>query len=107
MEDYTLTEENQYDFMIWCVDQIPKSIEKETFIELMRARLPNHLFDRWEYIKGALIDAMTQQKKLEKKNKEERMKPTDPVKRRELLASICENRFKNRFVSIKPKKKFT
>ena len=53
--------------MIWCVDQIPKSIEKESFIALMRAQLSNHLFDRWEYIKGVLVDAMAQQKKLEKK----------------------------------------
>lgn len=103
-----ITEENQYEFMIWCNELKPESINIEKFNMLLQINLEGWIFKNnitWEFAYGNIIDTLKAQqdieeamneetKKEEEREKEEREKPTNKIKRRELFAKKAEERQK-------------
>ncbi len=107
-----ITEENQYNFIIWCNQSLPHktplhtSINIDKFNMLLQINMEEWIFKNnvsWEFAYGNIIDTLKAQqeiensmneetKKKEEREKEEREKPSDKIKRRELFAKKAEER---------------
>ena len=121
-----ITEENQYEFIIWCVELKPPSIDVFKFNMILQLNLNKWIYENnvtWQYAYGNTIDTLKIQEEIEESNKQQSnktaetkattyktekkeepekiKKPTDKVKRRNLFAKIAEERKKNRYKKIK------
>lgn len=112
-----ITEENQYEFIIWCVELKPPSIDVFKFNMILQLNLNKWIYENnvtWQYAYGNTIDTLKIQEEIEESNKtaetkattyktekkeepEKIQKPIDKVKRRNLFAKIAEERKKNRY----------
>jgi hypothetical protein len=107
----TINDENQYEFILWCNELKPPTIDAEKFNMILQINIDNWIFENnitWQYAYGNTIDTLKAQKEIEntmqeqkeqdKKEKEEEekeeQKPNDKVKRRELFAKMAEQRQK-------------
>tara|TARA_X000000368_G_C22623942_1_gene533509 strand:- start:93 stop:497 length:405 start_codon:yes stop_codon:yes gene_type:complete len=107
-----ITKENQYDFMFWCMDLKPPSIDGETFSLLLKSNI-NYLIEKncvWQYGYTYTFDMfMTQNNvrkdileeeerkieiiKLEKERKRlEKLKPISREERAKLFAEAASKR---------------
>ena len=121
-----ITEENQYEFIIWCVELKPPSIDVFKFNMILQLNLNKWIYENnvtWQYAYGNTIDTLKIQEEIEESNKQQSnktaetkattyktekkeepekiKKPIDKVKRRELFAKMAEQRQKNRYKKIK------
>ena len=116
-----ITEENQYEFIIWCVELKPPSIDVFKFNMILQLNLNKWIYENnvtWQYAYGNTIDTLKIQEEIEESNKQQSTKattyktekkeepekikkPIDKVKRRELFAKMAEQRQKNRYKKIK------
>ena len=121
-----ITEENQYEFIIWCVELKPPSIDVFKFNMILQLNLNKWIYENnvtWQYAYGNTIDTLKIQEEIEESNKQQSnktaetkattynkekkeelekiQKPIDKVKRRELFAKMAEQRQKNRYKKIK------
>ena len=121
-----ITEENQYEFIIWCVELKPSRIDVFKFNMILQLNLNKWIYENnvtWQYAYGNTIDTLKIQEEIEESNKQQSnktaetkattynkekkeelekiQKPIDKVKRRELFAKMAEQRQKNRYKKIK------
>ena len=110
-----ITEENQYEFIIWCVELKPPSIDVFKFNMVLQLNIEKWIYENnvtWQYAYGNTIDTLKFQEQIEESNKQTTsnaepetkksepellQKPIDKVKRRELFAKMAEQRKKNRY----------
>ena len=117
-----ITEENQYEFIIWCVELKPPSIDVFKLNMILQLNLNKWIYQNnvtWQYAYGNTIDTLKIQEEIEESNKQQSnktaetkattyktekkeepekiQKPIDKVKRRNLFAKIAEERKKNRY----------
>ena len=104
-----ITEENQYEFIIWCSELKPISILK--FNMLIQINMEKWIYQNnitWQYAYANTIDTLKAQQEIEntmkqeeqeqaeqeEEQKQEEQKPLDKIKRRELFAKRAEERQK-------------
>ena len=112
-----ITEENQYEFIIWCAELRPPSISVLKFNMILQINMERWIYQNnvtWQYAYSNTIDTLKAQQEIEntmkqvqekqvqekqekeRKEKQEQEKPLDKIKRRELFAKKAEERQKYR-----------
>jgi len=113
ISDNKLTHDNKDEFIVWVWNQFwerSQSISEEHFNILLTSNIDTWIGEYWTwgYCYSMILDQIKEQKKMELDNEiantKEKMRPTDKNKKRELLASMYENKFKKE--NKKYKKKF-
>ena len=103
ISDNKLTHENKDEFIVWVWNQFwerSRNISEEHFNILLTSNIDTWISEymNWGYCYNLILDQIKEQTKMEKEmeeiNEKERVRPTDIKKRRELLASMYENKFK-------------
>tara|TARA_B110001450_G_C17548416_1_gene451578 strand:+ start:7 stop:426 length:420 start_codon:yes stop_codon:yes gene_type:complete len=116
-----ITEENQYEFIIWCSELKPPSISILKFNMLIQINMEKWIYQNnitWQYAYANTIDTLKAQQEIENSIKQEeqeleqaeqeleeqeeeddededrKKKPLDKIKRRELFAKRAEERQK-------------
>lgn len=94
-----ITHENMYEFILWCNELNPPSIEVNQFGMVLQAFIENWVYQNnitWQYGYTFTIDTLRQQKNiadsLNEKSYRERIKPDKPEEKRLLLAKKAEER---------------
>jgi len=100
----TINEENQYEFILWCNELKPPTINVDKFNIILQINIDKWIFENnitWQYAYGNTLDTLKAQQEIENiiKNKtqetqETTQKPIDKVKRLELFAKMEEQRQK-------------
>ncbi len=113
ISDNKLTHDNKDEFIVWVWNQFwerSQSISEEHFNILLTSNIDAWIAEywNWSYCYSMILDQIKEQKKMEKNmekaNIKEKMRPTDKNRKRELLASMYEKKFKKE--NKKYKKKF-
>jgi hypothetical protein len=103
-----ITEENQYEFIIWCSELRPPSISILKFNMILQINMERWIYQNnitWQYAYANTIDTLKAQQEIENSIKQEensikleeedrKKKPLDKIKRRELFAKRAEERQK-------------
>ena len=104
-----ITEENIYEFIIWCNQLKPPSIEVNQFNMMLQTNIQHWIFENnitWQYAYTTTLDTILEQKKLaenvNEKTYAEKIRPTSIQERRRLFAERAEERMKSH---LKKKKK--
>ena len=114
-----ITEDNQYEFTFWALSLKPPSIDEESFNMLLSLSIPQWIETKtqtWIVAYTTIIDAAREQSaaverfSVMKSNpanehenvkmsqpKEKNIRPTDPVERRTLFASVYEKRLNRKY----------
>ena len=78
-----ITEENMYEFIIWCNELKPPSIEVNQFNMMLQTNIQNWIFENnitWQYAYTKTLDIILEQKKLtedmNEKTYTEKIRPT-------------------------------
>ena len=116
-----ITEENQYEFIIWCDELRPPSISLFKFNMLVQINMEKWIYQNnitWQYAYANTVDTLKVQQEIEntmkqvqekqvqekqvqekqvqekqvQEEKEKQEKPSDKIKRRELFAKKAEER---------------
>jgi len=107
-----ITEENQYEFIIWCDELRPPSISLFKFNMLVQINMEKWIYQNnitWQYAYANAVDTLkvqqeientmkqvqekqVQEKQVQEKQQQEKEKPSDKIKRRELFAKKAEER---------------
>jgi len=90
-----IKEENQYEFIIWCNELKPSTINLDKFNMLLQININEWIYENnvtWQYAYGNIIDTLKSQQDIEKSLQETEEKPSDKIKRRELFAKKAEER---------------
>ena len=116
-----ITEENQFDFMFWCMELKPPSIDGEIFSQLLNSNI-SELIEKnsvWQYGYTYTLDMFKTQNNVrenileEEQRKEEfikmenerkrieKMKPTSREERRKLFAEVALKRMQPKNKKIK------
>ena len=98
----TINEENQYEFILWCNELKPPTINVDKFNIILQINIDTMLFENnitWQYAYGNTLDTLKAQQEIEntiqnttQETQETTQKPIDKVKRRELFAKMAEQR---------------
>lgn len=99
----TINEENQYEFILWCNELKPPTINVDKFNIILQINIDKWIFENnitWQYAYGNTIDTLKAQQEIEntiqettqETKQETTQKPIDKVKRRELFAKMAEQR---------------
>lgn len=107
-----ITEENMYEFIIWCNELKPPSIEVNQFNMMLQTNIQNWIFENnitWQYAYTKTLDIILEQKKLtedmNEKTYTEKIRPTSIQEKRKLFAERAEERMKNHFTKKKSYRK--
>ena len=107
-----ITEENMYEFIIWCNQLKPPSIEVNQFNMMLQTNIQNWIFENnitWQYAYTTTLDTILEQKKLaenvNEKTYAEKIRPTSIQERRRLFAERAEERMKSHFIKKKSRRK--
>ena len=68
-----ITEENQYEFIIWCVELKPPSIDVFKFNMIIQLNMEKWIYENnvtWQYAYGNTIDTLKIQEEIEESNKQ-------------------------------------
>ena len=100
----TINEENQYEFILWCNELKPPTINVDKFNIILQINIDKWIFENnitWQYAYGNTLDTLKAQQEIEntiqnttQETQETTQKPIDKVKRRELFAKMAEQRQK-------------
>jgi len=98
----TINEENQYEFILWCNELKPPTINVDKFNIILQINIDKWIFENnitWQYAYGNTLDTLKAQQEIEntiqnttQETQETTQKPIDKVKRRELFAKMAEQR---------------
>lgn len=91
----TINEENQYEFILWCNELKPPTINVDKFNIILQINIDKWIFENnitWQYAYGNTLDTLKAQQEIENTIQETIQKPIDKVKRRELFAKMAEQR---------------
>jgi len=116
----TINEENQYEFILWCNELKPPTINVDKFNIILQINIDKWIFENnitWQYAYGNTLDTLKAQQAIEntiqetiqettqetiqetqdttqetQETQETTQKPIDKVKRRELFAKMAEQR---------------
>lgn len=95
----TINEENQYEFILWCNELKPPTINVDKFNIILQINIDKWIFENnitWQYAYGNTLDTLKAQQEIENTiqntTQETIQKPIDKVKRRELFAKMAEQR---------------
>lgn len=115
----TINEENQYEFILWCNELKPPTINVDKFNIILQINIDKWIFENnitWQYAYGNTLDTLKAQQEIEntiqnttqetiqqettlqqqettqETTQETIQKPIDKVKRRELFAKMAEQR---------------
>ena len=75
-----VTEENQYEFIIWCVELKPPSIDVFKFNMILQLNLNKWIYENnvtWQYAYGNTIDTLKIQEEIEESNKQQSNKTAE------------------------------
>ena len=95
-EDSNISEDNQYEFMIWALSLLPPSMDPVAFQMVLGANVPNWIEEAnnsWIFAYSSTLDTFKGQSKIEKEVQVANLRPTDPEERRRLFASRFDNKF--------------
>jgi len=100
-EHKKITNENQYDFMFWCMDLKPPSIDGEIFSQLLNSNIENFIEKNcaWQYGYTLTFDMIKNQNDVrenikieEERKKLEKIKPNSREERAKLFAKAALKR---------------
>jgi hypothetical protein len=94
-----ITEENMYEFIIWCNQLKPPSIEVNQFNMMLQTNIREWIYKNnitWQYAYTTTLDTILEQKKIAENmdeiSHEEKIRPTSIQDRRKLFAERAEER---------------
>ena len=82
-----ITLENQYEFMFWCMDLKPPSIDGEIFSQLIRSNI-NHFIEKnctWQYGYTLTFDMIKNQNNVQENIKIEEQRKQEEKKEQKLI----------------------
>jgi len=95
-EDSYVTEENQYEFMIWALSLKPPSLDPLDFQTVLGANIPAWIREThvsWIFAYSFTLDTFKGQARLEKEVQAANIRPTDPEEKRRLFAACFDEKF--------------
>ena len=100
-----ITRENMYEFILWCNELKPPSIEVNQFNMMIQSFIEQWIHENnitWQFGYTFAMDSLRQQKNiadsLNEKSYQERIKPDSIEDKRRLFAKKAEERQKNRWL---------
>jgi len=98
-EDSHITEDNQYEFIIWALSLKPPSIDPVAFQMVLGANVPKWIEEThvpWIFAYSSTLDTFKGQPRIEKEVRVANLRPTDPEEKRRLFAACFDEKFKKK-----------